>query len=178
MHQLRKNLYRNQGNDLLSSSHRQRSHHRHASPSAEGDRISSLSRSKGYKVDTIQDWIQAAGEHTESIEIEIDTRLRVARGIGKTETHASVEVFEWPQRRGHPDAPPPTVSDGWGGIVEAMVAVYGKVPEYAGIGRPPTLKQPQAGWQYLQVIKQRENGQVIGTRFKVVFGRRKLFYKV
>ena len=30
---------------------------------AEGDRISSLSRSKGYKEDTIQDWIQAAGEH-------------------------------------------------------------------------------------------------------------------
>ena len=35
---------------------------------AEGDRISSLSRSKGYKEDTIQDWIQAAGEHAESIE--------------------------------------------------------------------------------------------------------------
>ncbi len=55
-----------------------------------------------------------------------------------------------------------------------MVAVYGKVPEYTGIGRPPTLKQPQAGWQYLQVIKQRENGQVIGTRFKVVFGEEKV----
>jgi len=26
--------------------------------------------------------------------IEIDTRLRVARGIAKTETQASVEVFE------------------------------------------------------------------------------------
>ena len=48
--------------------------------------------------------------------IEIDTHLRVARGIGKTETHASVEVFERLQRQGHPDAPPPTVSDGWGGI--------------------------------------------------------------
>ena len=55
-----------------------------------------------------------------------------------------------------------------------MVAVYGKVPEYAGIGRPPTLKQPQAGRQYLQVIKQRENRQVIGTRFKVVFGEEKV----
>ena len=30
--------------------------------------------------------------------IEIDTRLRVARGIGKTETQASVEVFEGLQR--------------------------------------------------------------------------------
>ena len=102
--------------------------------------------------------------------IDIDTRLRVARCIGKTETQASVKVFATLQRRGHPDAPPPTVSDGWGGIDEAMVAVYGKVPEYAGIGRPPTLKQPKAGWQYLQVIKQLHNGQVIGTRLKVVFG--------
>ena len=55
-----------------------------------------------------------------------------------------------------------------------MVAVYGKVPQYAGIGRPPTLKQPQAGWQYLQVIKQRENGKVNGTRLKVVFGEKEV----
>ena len=27
---------------------------------------------------------------------------------------------------------------------------------YSGMGRPPMRKQPQAGWQYFQVIKQRE----------------------
>ena len=59
----------------------------------------------------------------------MDTRLRVARGIAKTETEASIEVFQTLKRRGHPDAPPPTVSDGWGGIDDAMVEVYGKVPE-------------------------------------------------
>ena len=100
----------------------------------------------------------------------MDTRLRAARGVAKTETEASQQVFETLKRRGHPDAPPPLVSDGWGGIDEAMVEVYGVVPEYQGVGRPPTRKQPQAGWQYLQVVKQRENGRVVGTAWRVVFG--------
>jgi hypothetical protein len=80
--------------------------------------------------------------------IEIDTRLRVARGIAKRETAASLLVFETLKARGHPTMPPPTVSDGWGGIREAMIEVYGQVPEYQGIGRPPTRKRPLPGWQY------------------------------
>jgi len=102
--------------------------------------------------------------------IDMDTRLRVARGIAKTETEGAKEVFQTLKRRGHPDAPPPTVSDGWGGIDEAMVEVYGQVPAYAGMGRPPTRKQPQPGWQYLQAVKQRENGRVVGIELRVVFG--------
>ena len=47
---------------------------------AEGDRISSLSRSKGYKEDTIQDWIQAAGEHAESIEEVLFKEYSIQRG--------------------------------------------------------------------------------------------------
>ena len=104
--------------------------------------------------------------------IDADTRLRVARGIGKTETAASKEVFQTLKRRGHPNAPPPTVSDGWGGIREAMVEVYGKVPEYPGRGRPPTRKQPQPNWQYLQVVKKRKNGRVVGTYLRVIYGDR------
>jgi len=102
--------------------------------------------------------------------IEIDTRLRVARGIAKTETEASIEVFRTLKRRGHPDTPPAVVSDGWGGIREAILEVYGKVPDYSGRGRPPMKKQPQAGWKYLQVIKKRKNNRVVGTRLKVVYG--------
>ncbi len=102
--------------------------------------------------------------------IDMDTRLRAARGTAKTETEASIQVFQTLKRRGHPDAPPPTVSDGWGGIDDAMVEVYGIVPAYQGIGRPPTLKRPQPGWQYLQVVKQRENGRVVGVKLRVIFG--------
>lgn len=90
--------------------------------------------------------------------------------MGKTETEASIEVFETLKRRGHPDAPPAIVSDGLGGIREAMVEVYGKVPKYSRRGRPPTRKRPQPGWQYLQVVKQRKNGHVVGTRLRVVYG--------
>jgi hypothetical protein len=102
--------------------------------------------------------------------IDADTRLRVARGVGKAETEASTEVFQTLKRRGHPDAPPPTVCDGLGGVREAMVEVYGKVPEYSGRGRPPTRKRPQPNWQYLQVVKKRKNGRVVGTYLRVIYG--------
>jgi hypothetical protein len=102
--------------------------------------------------------------------LDMDPRLRVARGIAKTETEASIAVFQTLKRRGHPDAPPPTVSDGWGGIDDAMVEVYGKVPAYKGRGRPPTRKRPQPGWQYVQMVKQREKGRVVGIEVRVVFG--------
>jgi hypothetical protein len=102
--------------------------------------------------------------------LDMDTRLRVARGIAKTETEASIEVFQTLKRRGHPDTPPPTISDGWGGIDNAMVEVYGQVPEYQGVGRPPTLKRPLPGWQYVQVVKQRENGRVVGVDVRVIYG--------
>ena len=51
-----------------------------------------------------------------------------------------------------------------------MIAVYGQVPDYRGRGRPPTKKRPLPGWQYLQMVKQRDNGQVVGTELRVIYG--------
>ena len=103
--------------------------------------------------------------------IDMDSRLRVARGIAKTETEASIVVFQTLKQRGHPEAPPPTVSDGWGGIDQAMIEVYGEVPSYQGMGRPPTHKQPQPGWQYLQVVKHRDaHGHLEQVELRVIFG--------
>jgi hypothetical protein len=105
--------------------------------------------------------------------IEMDSRLRVARAIAKNETLASVEVFRTLKRRGHPDGPPPTISDGWGGIDEAMIEVYGAVPEYCGQGRPPTKKRAGSDWIYLQMVKQRdERGRVNGIKLRVQFGKK------
>ena len=99
------------------------------------------------------------------------SRLRVTRGIAKNETLASVEVFQTLKRRGHPDGPPPTISDGWGGIDEAMIAVYGLVPEYGGRGRPPTRQKPGSDWQYVQMVKQRnEQGRFQGTKIRIIYG--------
>jgi len=103
--------------------------------------------------------------------LDMHSRLRVARGIAKNETLASIDVFQTLKRRGHPDGPPPTISDGWGGIDEAMIVVHGVVPEYTGHGRPPTRKRAGADWQYLQMVKQRdEHGRVQGVKLRVVFG--------
>jgi hypothetical protein len=52
-----------------------------------------------------------------------------------------------------------------------MIEVYGQIPEYSGQGRPPTRKQPQPGWQYLQFIKHRDaHGRLTETELRVIFG--------
>ena len=47
---------------------------------AEGSRISSLSRVKGYKEDTILDWLKAAAKHAESIEERLLATYQLQRG--------------------------------------------------------------------------------------------------
>jgi hypothetical protein len=112
-----------------------------------------------------------SGQFMRSTLLDMDSRLRVVRAIEKDETRASIAVFQMLKHRGHPDGPPPTISDGWGGIDQAMIEVYGMVPEYCGRGRPPTRKQPGSDWLYLQMVKQRdENGRFAGTKLKVIFG--------
>jgi hypothetical protein len=66
-----------------------------------------------------------SGQFWRSTLLDSDSRLRVACGIGKDETQASGAVFRKLQQREHADTPPPLISDGWGGIDEAMVEVYG-----------------------------------------------------
>jgi len=51
-----------------------------------------------------------------------------------------------------------------------MVEVWGQVPEYKGRGRPPTKKRPRAGWQYLQMVKRRQEGRVTGVKAKTIYG--------
>lgn len=114
---------------------------------------------------------EKTGEFMRSTMLDIDSRLRVATAVAQNETLASQCVFEILKRRGHPAAPPPTITDGWGGIDEAMVKVSGKVPDYCGRGRPPTLKQPGDGWLYLQMVKQHDaQGHFTGTKLKAIFG--------
>jgi hypothetical protein len=112
-----------------------------------------------------------SGQFMRSTMLDMDSRLRVACAIEKDETQASIGVFQILKRRGHPDGPPPTISDGWGGIDEAMIEVYGLVPQYSGRGRPPTRKKPGTDWLYLQMVKQRdEHGHFAGTKLKAIFG--------
>ena len=47
---------------------------------AEGNRISSLTRVKGYKEDTILDWLRAAANHAEQIEERLLATYELERG--------------------------------------------------------------------------------------------------
>jgi hypothetical protein len=81
-----------------------------------------------------------------------------------------MELMAQLKARGHPDAPPAIATDGQGSYREAMVETWGQVPEYSGRGRPPTGKQAQPGWHYLQVIKHRSGNRLTGITIKVVYG--------
>ena len=113
-----------------------------------------------------------AGEYWRCTLIEPETRLRVGRGIGQTETQAAIELWQHVrQRDAHRDSPPPLLSDGWGGHREALVQVYGQLPAYQGRGRPPTRKQPCPNWHYTQMVKQRDaKGHLKGVEVRVIYG--------
>lgn len=114
---------------------------------------------------------EKTGEFMRSTMLDIDSRLRAATAVEQNESIASQSVFEIIKRRGHPEAPPPTITDGWGGIDDAMINVYGLVPAYVGRGRPPTLKRPGDGWLYLQMVKQHDDqGHFTGTKLKAIYG--------
>ena len=98
--------------------------------------------------------------------------MRVGRGIGQTETEAAIALWQQVKgRQAHRHAPPPVLSDGWGGHRDALVQVYGRVPDYQGRGRRPTLKRPRAGWHYTQMVKQRDSkGNLTGIKVRVIYG--------
>jgi len=100
----------------------------------------------------------------------MDTRLRVGRAIGKDEEEIAEALMGQLKARGHPEAPPAIATDGKGSYREAMVETWGKVPEYTGRGRPPTRKQAQSDWHYLQVINHRSGSRLTGVTIKVVYG--------
>ena len=103
--------------------------------------------------------------------IDADHRLRVARGIAKSEKQASYQVFKTLQRRGHPHAPPATISDGWGGIEEAMLEFYGQVPPYIGHGRPITTRRPLNDWKYIKMVKLTDQDRrFLGVDIQVIYG--------
>ena len=113
------------------------------------------------------------GTFWRGITIESNSRLRCGRAIAKTEEQVADTLMAQLQARGHPDAPPPLATDGKGGYREALVETWGVVPEYCGQGRPPTCKQPQPDWHYLQVIKHRSGYRLTGVTIKVVYGTEK-----
>ena len=94
----------------------------------------------------------------------------MARAIGKNEEEVAVVMMSQIRDRYNPIEPPAISSDGNDSYPEAMLEIWGKLPEYTGRGRPPTHKQSQPGWKCLQVIKHRSGSRLIGITHKVVYG--------
>ena len=94
----------------------------------------------------------------------------MARAIGKNEEDVAVVMMSQIRDRYNPIEPPAISSDGNDSYPEAMLEIWGKLPEYTGRGRPPTHKQPQPGWKCLQVIKHRSGSRLIGITHRVVYG--------
>lgn len=86
----------------------------------------------------------------------MDTRLRVGRARAKTEEEVAPQLMKQIKRHAPEDRPAAMSTDGKGAYREAMLQAWGKVPEYWGQGRPPTLPKPGKEWRYLQGIKKRE----------------------
>ena len=74
------------------------------------------------------------------------------------------------KQRGNSDKPPSLTSDAAKGYESALVKDYGVVPKYVGRGRPPTKKQAQSDWEYLQIVKHRRGGHLVKVTSKVIFG--------
>jgi len=102
--------------------------------------------------------------------VDIDTRLRIGRVIGKTEEDIAPVIMEKIKRHNPAGPPPALATDGKGAYREAMLETWGKAPEYKGQGRPPTVRKPGEGWKYLQVVKKREGSKLVDVILKVIYG--------
>ena len=104
--------------------------------------------------------------------LEESTRLRCARSFDKNEQQATQKALKIVAERGMMSSPPPLVSDGHNGCGQAMLDVWGKIPQYKGVGPYPIHKKAGEDWQHLKVIKNNEAKEISAfCEKKVVFGQ-------
>lgn len=68
------------------------------------------------------------------------------------------------------------VSDGWDAYIEALLGAYHRLQQRSRTGRagrpPGPLKIPDPQLRYAQLVKVRENGRVVATHKRVIFGKK------
>ena len=104
------------------------------------------------------------GEYWYCTLIEKRTRLRLGRGVGRTESEAAQRIWRYWRWTLGVNHPPPLVSDGWGGHQNALLEVFGK--------HGPRRRTAGQDWHYLQVVKiHNDYQQVIGLKPRLVWGK-------
>lgn len=109
--------------------------------------------------------LDEGGEYWYCTLIENHTRLRLGRGVGRTESDAAQRIWRyWRWTLAAADHPPPLVSDGWGGHKDALLEAFGKHTAHRRIAGK--------NWHYLQVVKIHNDYQrVIGLKPRLVWGK-------
>jgi hypothetical protein len=91
----------------------------------------------------------------------MDPRLRGGRARAQTEEEVAPQLMKQVKRPAPEDPPAAMSTDGKGACREAMLQVWGKVPQQSGQARPATLPQAGKAWRSLQVSKKREGGKLV-----------------
>jgi hypothetical protein len=108
--------------------------------------------------------LDEGGEYWYCTLIENRTRLRIGRGIGRTESEAAQRIWRYWRWTQGVSSPPPLVSDGWGGHHDALLEVFGKHHAHR--------RTAGKDWHYLQVVKVHNDYQrVIGLKPRLVWGK-------
>lgn len=114
------------------------------------------------------------GKHWTHCSFARQTRLVLAVKVGIRDESAAQELVSETSARLAKACSPLWVSDGWKAYIFALVRQFHLLVyqiRRRGRGRPPLPKMiPHPLLRYAQVVKQRENGRVVGIERRIVFG--------
>ena len=115
-------------------------------------------------VNTRKGLLDEAGEYWFCTLIENHTRLRIGRGVGRTESEAAQRIWRYWRWTLGVNRPPALVSDGWGGHHDALLEVFGKHHAHR--------RTAGKDGHYLQVVKVHNHyKRVIALKPRLVWGK-------
>jgi transposase-like protein/IS1 family transposase len=109
------------------------------------------------------------------------TRLILAVKVGLRDEHLAQQLVRKTAARLDGSCHPLWVSDGWKAYIFALLLQFHLLAyqiKRRGRGRPPKPRMiPPPTLRYAQVVKQRENGRVIGIEQRIIFGDEEMINK-